>query len=273
MPDKRIISLLPIATEIIFAFGLHEQLVGRSQACGLPDSFSDVPVFTTSDINSGLLTDLQPDIIFVSEQQFAEIDEELKTQLISEIKICTIKADSIIDLPKIIREIGAILDCQSDAQELTERLNDRIDIIKHKLKFIDNKQAVACITAFAPVGCETEPPSELIKIAGAKTLANENGEAVDFDQIRIQDPEVIIVMHSGYSIQQSLQNINTLLDLPGWNELSAVKNNKIFIADGTKYFKQLGLGSVDAIEILAEMLHPKQFIFGYEGSGWIKFNV
>jgi iron complex transport system substrate-binding protein len=269
MPDKRIISLVPLATEIIFAFGLHEQLVGCSQACDIPDSLPDVPVFTSVDINAVVLANLHPDLIFVSEQQFAEVKE----QLLSEVEIYTVKADSIADLPRIILEIGEILDRLNVAEELTERLNDRINIIKHKLKFIDNKQTVACITSVAPLKWENQATAQLIEIAGAKILVTENGEVVDFDQIRIQDPEVIIMMPSGYSIQQSLQNINTLLDLQGWNELSAVKNNKVFIADGAEYFGQLCLSSVDSIEILAEILHPKQFIFGYEDSGWIKFNV
>jgi len=62
------------------------------------------------------------------------------------------------------------------------------------------------------------------------------------------------------------------MELPGFGELNAVKNNRIYIVDGNQYFNRPGPRIVDSVEILAEILHPKQFIFGYEGEGWIKFS-
>ena len=67
--------------------------------------------------------------------------------------------------------------------------------------------------------------------------------------------------------------MDLMLNLPGWNNLSAVKNNRIYIADGNQFFNRPGPRIIDSIEILAEIINPKQFIFGYEGQGWIRFNV
>jgi len=55
--------------------------------------------------------------------------------------------------------------------------------------------------------------------------------------------------------------------------LKAVKNNRVFVADGNQYFNRPGPRIVDAVEILAEIINPKQFVFGYEGDGWIKFDL
>jgi iron complex transport system substrate-binding protein len=96
---------------------------------------------------------------------------------------------------------------------------------------------------------------------------------VQWDDIRLQDPEILIVMPCGFAIERTLKEIDLLLALPGFSELKAVKNNRLYIADGNQYFNRPGPRIVDSVEILAEIIHPKQFIFGYEGSGWIKFDL
>jgi len=63
-----------------------------------------------------------------------------------------------------------------------------------------------------------------------------------------------------------------LLNLPGFAAMKAVKNNRLYISDGNQYFNRPGPRIVDSIEILAEIIHPKLFNFGYEGNGWIKFS-
>ena len=68
-----------------------------------------------------------------------------------------------------------------------------------------------------------------------------------------------------------MKEVGRLLQLPGFAELKAVKNNRLYIADGAQYFNDKN--TVDSIEILAEIINPKLFVFGYEGAGWIKFEV
>ena len=74
-------------------------------------------------------------------------------------------------------------------------------------------------------------------------------------------------------MERTMKEIDILLQLPGFTELKAVKNNRLYIADGNQYFNRPGPRIVDSIEILAEIINPKQFIFGYEGEGWIRFSV
>lgn len=96
---------------------------------------------------------------------------------------------------------------------------------------------------------------------------------VTWDDILQQDPEIIVVMPCGFSIERTMREINLLLDRPGFASLKAVKNDRFYIADGNQYFNRPGPRIVDSIEILAEIIRPKQFIFGYEGEGWIKFSL
>jgi len=70
-----------------------------------------------------------------------------------------------------------------------------------------------------------------------------------------------------------MKEVDLLLQQPGFADLKAVKNHRVYLADGNQYFNRPGPRIVDSIEILAEVINPKHFIFGYEGSGWIRFSV
>jgi iron complex transport system substrate-binding protein len=144
--------------------------------------------------------------------------------------------------------------------ELTEELQERIDLIKHKLKFIEQKPTVACIANLDTLALAYSPVAELLGIAGGASESQFN------------DPDIIIVMPIGYAIPQTMQQMDRLLQLPGFNELKAAKNNRVYIADGsfdTANPDQL----VTLTEVLGEIINPKQFIFGYEGEKWIKFGL
>lgn len=157
---------------------------------------------------------------------------------------------------------------------LTEELEERIDIIRHKLKFIEIRPTVACIKGISPLMIAGNWTPELVAIAGGKSILAKNGQHssfINFEAIQSEDPDMMLIMPCGFSIQQTLQEIHLLTDLSKWNELTAVKNDRIYIADGSQHFDCSNTQPVNCIEILAEIIHPKQFIFGYEGNGWIKF--
>ncbi len=146
--------------------------------------------------------------------------------------------------------------------ELTEELQERVDIILHKLKFIEQKPTVACIEVLEPLMIAGTQFAGLITIAGGITVTG---------QVILQDPDIIIIMPNGFSIERTMKEMGQLLQLPGFAGLKAVKNNHLYIADGAQYFNDLN--RVDLIEILAEIINPKLFVFGYEGAGWIRFVV
>jgi iron complex transport system substrate-binding protein len=143
----------------------------------------------------------------------------------------------------------------------SEELQERVDVISHKLKFIEQKPTVACIETLEPLIAGTQ-------FAGLITIAG--GIAVT-GKVITQDPDIIIIMPNGYSIERTMKEMGRLLQLPGFAELKAVKNNRLYIADAVQYFNDLH--RVDSIEILAEIINPKLFVFGYEGAGWVRFAV
>lgn len=308
MSELRIISLLPAATEIIYALGLEENLVGRSHECDYPERVKDLPVCSSAKFLSGsdsaeidrqvkeILSDalsiytidrdliriLKPDIIITQSQcevcavSHKDVEEALKGLLDQHCRVISLEPHVLSDIFKDIKSIAAELGASQRAAEFLETAEERIDIIRHKLKFISAKPKVACIEWLSPLMIAGNWTPELVEIAGGDPIRAVHGKHspfVDFADILKEDPGIIVVMPCGFSIQRTLQEINLLLELPLWQELTAAKNNRIYIADGNHYFNRSGPRLVDSVEILAEIIHPKQFIFGYEGYGWIKFNV
>ena|ERR1035437_5553756 len=160
------------------------------------------------------------------------------------------------------------------ANNLPEELQERVDIIRHKLKFSENKPTVTCVEWLEPLRLSGNWLPELVSIAGGIPVsaeADEHSPYGSWGEIRLQDPDILIIMPLGFPIERTLNEIDLLLQLPGFDQLKAVKNNRVYIADGNRYFNDPGPRIVDSIEILAEIINPKQFIFGYEGDGWIKF--
>jgi len=308
MSSKKIVSLLPAATEIVCALGLEENLVGRSHECDFPSSVKQLPICSEANIPDNLssadidikvkelLTDalsvytvkrevikqLSPDVVITQAQcevcavSLKEVEEALEDYLDKESTIISLQPDSLDGIFNNIREVAAVLDVASKGEQLIEDLQERVDIVRHKLKLWKNKPTVACIEWLEPMMVSGNWVPALVSIAGGVTILAEDGKHspyVKWENIQQQDAEVIIVMPCGFSIERTMKEVDLLLQLPGFAELKAVKNDRFYISDGNQYFNRPGPRIVDSIEILAEVIHPKQFIFGYEGNGWIKFSL
>lgn len=308
MSSQRIISLLPAATEIVCALGFEKNLVGRSHECDFPLSVKQLPICSEANfvdnlsslaidkkvkellsdalsvytVNRGKIKQLAPDVVITQAQcevcavSLKEVEEALENYLDKQASIISLQPNSLEDIFNNIREVAESLSVIEKGDKLIEDLNERVNIVRHKLKFIDNKPTVACIEWIEPMMVSGNWVPELVDIAGGISLLAEAGQHSPFIQwvdIQLQDPEIIVVMPCGFSIERTLREIDILLQLPGFSELKAVKNNRLYIADGNQYFNRPGPRIVDSIEILAEVIHPKQFIFGYEGNGWIRFSL
>lgn len=304
----RIISLLPSATELICALGLEQNLVGRSHECDYPESVKALPVCTEANIQDGLssgeidrkvkeiltdalslyavkkdvIKDLQPDIVITQDQcdvcavALPEVERALQQYLDKPAQIISLQPDSIDDMLADIKRVASTLNVADAGDALVEDLEDRINIIRHKLKFIDAKPTVACIEWLDPLMVSGNWIPELVSIAGGTPVFTEAGKHspyVDWDAIRLANPDIMVLMPCGFGIDRTMREINLLLDQPGFADLKAIKNNRLYIADGNQYFNRPGPRLVDSLEIMAEIINPKQFIFGFEGNGWIKFSV
>ena len=91
---------------------------------------------------------------------------------------------------------------------------------------------------------------------------------MDWEDLRRADPDIIFLSPCGFDIDRTVQDIPILERQPGWSGLQAVRNERIYVADGNAFFNRPGPRLVESLEILAEILHPDAFHFGHEGVGW-----
>ena len=304
----RIVSLLPAATEIVCALGLEGQLVGRSHECDYPESIQHSPVCSEANFPDGLssndidikvkeiladalsiytvkrevIKELAPDVVITQAQcevcavSLEEVEKALDNYLDKQTRIVSLQPNKLEDIFKDIQTVADALGITSAGNTLIEDLQERVDIIRHKLKYVESRPTVACIEWLEPMMVSGNWIPELAGLAGGKSVLAEAGKHspyIQWDDILLVDPEIIVVMPCGFSIERTMREMNLLLNLPQFADTRAAKNNRIYIADGNQYFNRPGPRIVDSIEIMAEIVHPKLFSFGYEGDGWVKFSL
>ncbi len=170
------------------------------------------------------------------------------------------------ELFNFIRKVGNEGGMDEKAESLVFELEERINIIRHKLKFIDEnrKPSVLILSEVSPPVFEPSPYlAHLLKIAGAKMYSAESDH--------VFNPGVILVI-SG-QMEQQFEGLATLLSLEEWKNTDAVKENRVFLIDGSENFQNMDLNVASDVEILAEILYPQYLTFGGNGESWLQFEV
>ena len=299
----RIVSLLPSATEIIDCLGLTTALVGRSHECDYPPQVKDLPVCTKASLNSSnqskkidrdvqsllqqalsiyqieieTLEQLKPTHIVTQDQcdvcavNFSEVAKAVAQLTQSQPQIISLQPNLLEEVWQDIVRVAQIIGVES--QSAISQLKKRIDNITQKLKRLpkDSLPTVIAIEWTEPLMTAGNWIPELIEIAGGKPLLSTKGEHspyISWEKLIAANPDVIIIMPCGFDLERTKQESQVLIKDSRWQSLQAVQNSKVFIVDGNAYFNRPGPRLVDSAEILAEILHPNLFNFGYQENSW-----
>ncbi|MFA6544963.1 MAG: cobalamin-binding protein [Limisphaerales bacterium] len=305
MSHRRIVSLLPGATEMVCALGCGAQLVGRSHECDFPAGVTSLPVCTGSrlppnsssreidaqihdllgaalspfQLNTQLLHELKPDLILTQSQcavcavSEADVTKALGDRPGSPPQIISLSPHRLADVWEDIRRVAAALDVPDRGKEVIRTLKNRcVDVIEKSCML--QRPTVACLEWLDPLMGAGNWVPELVELAGGKNLFGEAGRhtgRLGLEELRRADPDVLVVLPCGFGLQRTRTEMRVLTSHPGWDELKAVRTGRVFICDGSACFNRPGPRLVESLEILAEILHPKKFHFGHEGTGWAKF--
>lgn len=301
--NLRIVSLLPSATEIVAALGLTNALVGRSHECDYPPEIQDRPVCTEAQINSenpsaqidadvinlarkalsiykiktDVLEQLQPTHIVTQDQcdvcavNFADVEKAVAGLTKSHPQVISLQPKVLSDVWADIQRVAATLGVES--QELLLQLQSRVEACRQKTEGLSEVDCptVAAIEWTDPLMATGNWIPELVQLAGGYPVFGVIGKHspyLDWEALVAADPEVIIIMPCGFDLDRTRQETLLLTRHPEWSSLRAVRTGKVFITDGNSYFNRPGPRLVDSLEILAEILHPDIFDFGYRGSAW-----
>ncbi len=148
----------------------------------------------------------------------------------------------------------------------TEMLEERMNIIRHKLKFFteDQKPAVCLLGSATGDQYRDAYTEALVQLSGGRIWRPDAGTP--------EGPELLLIVYRG-PLSKELEALPELLMQPQWAVSPAVQHNRIYLADGNRFLQGPGAGMADDAELLAEIIHPKQFIYGYNGDGWLQFEI
>lgn len=300
---QRVVSLIASSTEIVCALGCEDWLVGRSHECDYPESVKRLPActepkFTTDGtsyeidqrvkallqealsvyrVDAEKLKQLQPDVIITQSQcevcavSLRDVQEAVCTWLGSQPRIVNLEPNALADVWQDIRRVADALGIPARGAALVERLQERIAAIKERGAALPHRPTVACIEWIDPLMAAGNWMPELVEIAGGITcfgVAGEHAPWLSWEELWAKDPDVIFVAPCGFDVRRTRAEMSALMQQPGWSGLRAVRQQRVYLADGNQFFNRPGPRLVESAEILAEVLHPEAFSFGHEGTGW-----
>lgn len=297
MDPKRIASLLASGTEILYALGLGERVVAVSHECDFPEEVRAKPRATYTRVRPEAASreiDEQVRGMISGGQALYEIDvpllEQLKPELIvtqAQCDVCAVRYEDVVDaversaalskthvvalnpmrLEDVFRDIlhvGEMANAFERAKSYVTALRARVEVVRQRVSGIPLSQRprTICVEWSDPVMVAANWTPELVQIAGGDnglTKAGMHSSYSNWDEIARYRPEVIVVAPCGFDLLRSEAEMQTLAALPGWNDLPAVRNERVFVCDGNAYFNRSGPRLIETLELLAYFLQPGKF--------------
>lgn len=291
MALQRIVSLLPTATEILFALGAGEKVVAVTHECDYPPeaesktrilstnvdtskSSRDIDAQVVSMFSKGesiyrvdgnLLRSLQPDLVITQTQcrvcaiYYDEVQQRIE-DVSSFAQLLPLQANSIDDVLNNITKVGGLVDTEKRAREVVEGLTKRIEYVRRATKNA-TKVPTCFIEWLDPIYLGGHWVPEMVEIAGGYQSIQQKWEPSiprRWEQILEAKPQVMIIGPCSYKLSKTLQELPFLESKEGWPDIPAVKDERVFVADES-YFSRSGPRFIDGLEILASIIHPEIF--------------
>lgn len=280
----RIASLVPSATEMLYALGLGESVVAVTHECDFPPGASALPHVTRSIIPEGLpageidravreRTEKGEAIYALDE----ELLHELQPDLIVTQQVCAVCAVSFADVTKVaeridsqpavmsqdpatlgevladIRRLGEAAGALEAADELLEEAAERLDEVQDLVESADPLR-VAALEWLDPVFVGGHWVPQMIELAGGEDVlgfAGEKSRTAEWAELQAARPEVVVAMPCGYYAEQAAKET-----MEHAERLAALSPERVIAVDAAAYFSRPGPRLVDGVELLAHLLHP-----------------
>jgi iron complex transport system substrate-binding protein len=280
----RIASLVPSATEMLFALGLGGSVVAVTHECDFPPGASDLPHLTRSVIPEGLSA-AEIDAAVRERTQAGkaiyELDEdllhELQPDLIVTQAVCEVCAVSFDDVTAVaakiesqpavisqdpatlgevladVRRLGEAADAVDAADRFLEEAADRLDTVQDAVETADPLR-VAALEWLDPVFIGGHWVPQMIELAGGEDVlgfAGEKSRTADWAEVAAVRPEVVVSMPCGYYAEQAAKETMEHAD-----RLAQLNAGLVVAVDAAAYFSRPGPRLIDGVELLGYLFHP-----------------
>ena len=289
----RICSLLPSATEILYALGLGASVVGVTHECDFPPEAATKPALirprvdphaaageidrqvselvrraeSIYAVDAELLRSLEPDLIVTQDlcHVCAASPDDLATALTrlpKNPRVLTLRPDSLRDVWNDIRKAGDATRRRREAQALAITLEQKVAAIEAKAAHATTRPRVLCLEWLDPfyVGGHWVP--EMVAKAGGEDVLGRAGEPsfrVTGEQIEASGAEFIVVMPCGFNVKRTVTEYGAVKFPDGYMNLPAVRERRVFAVDANSYFSRPGPRLAEGVALLAHLFHPNLF--------------
>lgn len=252
----------PIITRSILPSGLTSSEIDEAVRRQLDQSHS---LYT---IDQAQLAEIQPDLILT--QQLCDVCAVSYSDVLAAVKslpppgprVLNLEPNSLDDVLDTIWLVGKAGHREEDAKRLLARLRGRIEAVRERVQRAETHPRTVLLEWIDPLfgGGHWDP--ELVEIAGGvDTIGRMHHPStqVSWEAILEFAPQVLVIAQCGFSVEHSAQDMPALEALPGYADLPAVREGRVYLVNGSDYFSRPGPRLVDSLEILASLLHPELF--------------
>ena len=281
----RICSLLPSGTEILYSLGLGDQVVAVTHECDYPPETAAKPRITEDLIEQGrmtsveidhhvssnigrhgtiyrlkqdLLETLEPDLIVTQELcevcavSYKEVQHAARV-LEGRTRIVSLEPTTLNEMLETILLVGELTGRKDAALEKVQELNARLRRVRERVRDRERPRVYAMEWLDPPFSAGHWVP-EMVEIAGGHEVLGKAGlksERITPERILEAQPEIIVLMPCGFSLERTVEEYRRTRFLPGWS-------GQLYAVDGSSYFNRSGPRLIDGVEILSEIFHPER---------------
>jgi len=284
----RICSLVPGATEVLFALGLGESVVGVTHECDWPHESESRPRVTASHLQSGDLSSAEIDAAVAEAAREGKalyavdeaVWEEIQADVVVAQELCDVCAVSagevrrlnveVIDyspatLDGVVGHITALgwrLDAEAAADELTNGMRSRLERVRAALAEKETYPRVYVSEWLEPPYAAGHWVPDMVSAAGGMEIAGIAGEPsfrMRWTDVAGLEPDTVVLAPCGFDLDRTLSEVVTLDLSAHLLGTKARQESRVFAVDANGYFSRPGPRLVDGVELLAYLLHPDAY--------------
>ena len=291
----RVVSLLPSATEMLFAMGAGDEVVGVTFECDYPVEAGERPQVVFSRMPEGLapaeidalvrttgaegkslyfadfelLERLEPELVVLQDLcHVCAIDSPTLARDLSRLpsgpQVISLNASSLEGIFREIELLGEAAGHGQAARELAAGLRERVERVRRSTEPAARRPRVLCLEWLEPLFQGGHWVPEMVEIAGGTAVLAtpaEKSVRITWEQVAASEPEIVVVMPCGYHLAETVEQFREMEPRfsEEWRELPAVRQRRVYAVDGSAYFSRPGPRVVEGLEILQAIV---------SGSGW-----
>ncbi len=302
--QPRVISLIASATEILHGLGGGDMQVARSHECDYPQGVLDLPQLTRAkfkvhgatsaeidrsvkglleqglavyEVDADRMRSLEPDVILTQDQcevcavSLADVERALCTWTGSAARVVSLRPHVLADVYADIQTVADAIGWAQAGRDLVASMQSRMAEIAATVEG-RSRPKLGFVEWIEPPMSGGHWMPEIISIAGGVSpfgVSGENSPWVSWDDMAAADPDILLVAPCGYDIATSLPELEGLRSHSVFKNLRAVREGRVFVADGNAFFNRPGPRLVESTEMLAEIMHPDVCTYGHLGEAYV----